>query len=104
MGPLFVDSQSAFLFTSLLLVGPNSQTVDLWSRALVRQWYYYCVLKACTAVVVLTAAKSKDVHAMALSCGAHACVAKDHFVSSALHHIVQNANKYAWQCRLQARA
>ncbi|HKY72001.1 MAG TPA: hypothetical protein VJL88_08790 [Nitrospira sp.] len=31
MSPLFVDSQSAFLFTGLLLIG-HPETVDIWTR------------------------------------------------------------------------
>jgi CheY-like chemotaxis protein len=47
MIPFFVDSKSASLFTSVLLIGPDSETVDVWARSLSRRWHNYCVLKAC---------------------------------------------------------
>ena len=47
--PLLVDSKSAFLFTSVLLIGPNSETVDVWANSLSRRWHPYCLLKAYSA-------------------------------------------------------
>ncbi|HKT34443.1 MAG TPA: response regulator [Nitrospira sp.] len=49
MMPLFVDSKSAFLFTSVLLIGPDSETVDVWARSLSRRGHSYCILKAYNA-------------------------------------------------------
>jgi DNA-binding NarL/FixJ family response regulator len=141
MMPLFVDSQSAFLFTSLLFIGPNPETVEIWRHTLLRQWSYYCILQAYTAeygleilrskpldcvvldldlppsglrilqglsvrnhpslaAVVLTEAKSKEVHDLVQSYGAHACIAKDHLATCNLHRIIQDAIEGAWNSRL----
>jgi hypothetical protein len=82
----FVNFKSAFLLTSL----------HRMLQRLIPDRHH-----ARSAVVTLTGAKSKDVHELAPSWGAHACIAKEPCV---LHHIVQVAIVCAWKTRLEASA
>jgi CheY-like chemotaxis protein len=49
MTPLLVDSKSASLFTSVLLIGSDCETLNVWARSLSGRWHPYCILKACGA-------------------------------------------------------
>ena len=59
MIPLLVDSKSASLFTSVLLIGRDSESVGVWARSLSRRSHPYCILKACAAEYGLEVLESK---------------------------------------------
>jgi DNA-binding NarL/FixJ family response regulator len=82
MMPFFVDSKSAFLFTSLLLIGQNPEILDTWVRTLSRRWYYYCILKAGTAEYGLEIVRSKTLDCVVLD------LDLPHSGLQMLHHII----------------